>query len=223
VVERSARAGWPGGFTDDELMALSVLLSLILCAVLTIGAVIFDPILAPVGFIGLLLGPGLVSMKLGNMGSARDRDVTRVMPFVLDLLVLTMRAGASMTIAMDRVAQDYRRHPVGEEFRATLKDIEMGTTAKQAFHGLAARVPTRVIRGFVDEVIQSEELGRPIADTLERLSDRVRVTRVQEANVAAGSAKVMVLIPGMLVFIATLLLLFAPFAVKFYYGGIGLE
>jgi len=30
---------------------------------------------------------------------------------------------------------------------------------------------------------------------------------------------VMVLIPGMLVFVATLILLFSPFAVRFYYGG----
>jgi pilus assembly protein TadC len=76
-----------------------------------------------------------------------------------------------------------------------------------------------VVRTFVDDVIQSEELGRPIADTLERLADRVRVRRVQEAVDTAGKAKVMVLVPGMLVLMATLLVLFAPFIVRWYYGG----
>ena len=44
---------------------------------------------------------------------------------------------------------------------------------------------------------------------------------MQDATDTAGRAKVLVLIPGMLVFIAVLILLFSPFAVRYFYGGYG--
>lgn len=218
-----ARAGWPGGLTDDELVALSLLIGLFVSIPLGGLFALYNPYLAPLGLVGLLMGPGLVSTKLMGQGKVRDNAIIRVMPFVLDLLVLSLRAGASLSVAMDIVAKDYTGHPLGEEFRATLKDIEMGTTMKAAFENLAARVPTHVVRTFVDEVIQSEELGRPIADTLERLSDRVRVNRVQDATQVAGKAKVMVLVPGLLVLLATLIVLFAPWIVKFQEEGVSLS
>lgn len=215
LTKNYARAGWPGGLTDDELVAISLLVGFVLCFPLGALFALFDPYLAPLGVLGLLMGPGLVSTKLLGQGKVRDNAIIRVMPFVLDLLVLSLRAGASLSVAMGIVAKDYKGHPLGEEFGATLKDIEMGTTLKTAFENLAQRVPSRVVRTFVDEVIQSEELGRPIAGTLERLSDRVRVTRVQDATNVAGKAKVMVLVPGLLVLLATLIVLFAPWVVKF--------
>ena len=72
---------------------------------------------------------------------------------------------------------------------------------------------------FCDDLIQSEELGRPVSESLERLAERVRTQRVQEATETAGRAKVLVLIPITLVFVAVLLLLFAPFIVRYFYGG----
>ncbi|MBL8746317.1 MAG: type II secretion system F family protein [Phycisphaerae bacterium] len=223
LTKNYARAGWPGGLTDDELVAMSLLVGAVLCVPLGALFALYDPFLAPLGIVGLLMGPGLVSTKLMGQGKVRDNAIIRVMPFVLDLLVLSLRAGASLSVAMDIVAKDYAGHPLGEEFRATLKDIEMGTTLKTAFENLSNRVPSHVIRTFVDEVIQSEELGRPIAGTLERLSDRVRVNRVQDATNVAGKAKVMVLVPGLLVLLATLIVLFTPWIVKFQEEGVSLS
>jgi tight adherence protein C len=219
LVERYARAGWPGGLQDDELVALGLMLGVGLMLLIIPFAAFLDPIYMPAAIIGLLLGPGLISNDLAGRATTREMNIARVMPFVLDLLVLTLRAGASMSMAMDRISEDYKRHPIGEEFKAILSDVEMGVTAREAFRAFGERVPIPSVRSFVDELIQSEELGRPIADTLERLSNRARDRRISEANALAGKAKVMVLVPGMLVFIATLILLFAPFGVKFYYGG----
>jgi tight adherence protein C len=120
---------------------------------------------------------------------------------------------------MERVVTDYSGHPIGAEFGAVLADMEMGVTKSDALENLAARNPIPAVRTFADDLNQAEELGRPIADTLERLSDRSRQRRVQEATEMAGQASVMVLVPGMLVFVAVLILLFAPFAVRYFYGG----
>lgn len=216
---RYARAGWPGGLSDDEILGIALLLSVVCTIPAILIVAVFKPVAAPLGLLALLLGPGLVSMSLSSRGDQRELAISRTMPFVLDLLVLTIRAGASLNIALERVVIDYADHPIGIEFRATLTDLELGATLTQAFQNLLKRAPVPVVRTFVDDVIQSEELGRPIADTLERLADRVRVRRVQEAVDTAGKAKVMVLVPGMLVLMATLLVLFAPFIVRWYYGG----
>lgn len=216
--ERYARAGWPGGYKDDEIFTMSLLIGLLIGIPLMIIIAAANPLAAPLGLIGVLVGPGLVSSHYSSRGIEREKSIGRTMPFVLDLLVLTMRAGASLQIAMERVTQDYAHHPIGEEFRSTLQDIELGVPMKDAFRNMARRVPLPVIRTFVDDLIQSEELGRPLAETLERLSDQVRVRRVQDAVDTAGKSKVMVLVPGMLVFIATLIVLFAPFVMRFVYS-----
>lgn len=216
--ERYARAGWPGGYTDDEIFTISLLVGLVIAVPLMLIIAAANPLAAPLGLIGILVGPGLVSSHYNSRGVEREKSIGRTFPFVLDLLVLTMRAGASLQIAMERVTIDYAKHPIGEEFRSTLQDIELGVPTRDAFRNMAKRVPLPVIRGFVDDLIQSEELGRPLADTLERLADQVRVRRVQDAVDTAGKSKVMVLVPGMLVFVATLIVLFAPFVMRFVYS-----
>lgn len=223
VSERYAAAGWPGGMNDDEVTALGIVIGLILMIPLLLVFLLLKPIVAPLALFGLVIGPGLVSSNLSGRATQRDRSISRTMPFVLDLLTLTMRAGASLLIALQRVAQDFGNLPIGVEFKATLTDIEMGIGTKEAFEKLVLRAPQPVVKQFVDELVQSEELGRPLAETMETLSDRTRIRRIQDAVDTAGRAKVMVMVPSTLVLFATMLLLFAPFIVKFYYEEVTFE
>lgn len=220
LAERYAEAGWPGGFEDDEVTAGALLLGAALALPLGFLAAAVTPLAAPVGLLGFLLGPGLVSSRLGQTAQERAAAIQRTMPFVLDLLVLTTRAGASLESAIERAAIDFARHPIGVELRAVLVDLEMGVPVAEAFENLARRAPMPAVRSFVDEMVQARELGQPVADTLEALADRTRERRIQEAVETAGKAKVKILVPGMLILLATMLLLFAPFIVKFWYEGI---
>ena len=219
LVDRYARAGWPGGFDADQLLAVSLMVGSALVLPLALGLALLDPLLAPLGVIGLAAGPGLVSSSLDRRGARREREITKALPFVLDLLVLTMRAGASLQQAIERVALDYAGHPVGVEFQAVLTDLDMGVTTAEGFRNLAERVPIPAVKTFVEDLSGAEELGRPMAEIFERQAIRARERRVQESLETAGRAKVTVLVPGMLVFMASLLLLFAPFVVRYYYGG----
>ncbi|MEO0652299.1 MAG: type II secretion system F family protein, partial [Planctomycetota bacterium] len=219
LAQRYARAGYPGGIDDEDLVGLGLLLGLPLALPLMLMLSLLSPWLAPLGMVGVLAGPGLLSSRYESMGTVREQAISRSMPFVLDLLVLTMRAGSSLQQSVKRVAQDYEDQPIGREFAAVLGDLGAGTTAREAFENMQERVPIDSVRGFVDDLVQGEELGRPLADVFERLADQARLRRVQDATDAAGRAKVLVLIPGMLVFVAVLLLLFAPFFVRWFYGG----
>ena len=219
LAERYARAGWPGGLEDDELFGISLLIGIALClpAIVLLGAIF--PLLAPAGVLVIPAGPALVSANLSGRGAKREQQIARIMPYALDLLVLTIRAGASLLQAMERVAADYADHPVGVEFKGTLTDIELGMTSHQAFSNLGRRVPIPVVRALADEIKLAEELGRPVVETLEHLAEQARTRRVQHAVDVAGQAKVKVLIPGMLILMACLVVLFSPFIVKAIYGG----
>ena len=221
LLERYVRAGWPGGLDDDEIIGVALLAGVLIAVLATLVILVIFPLAAPLGVLAFLMGAGVVSGSLTRRAARRDMDIGRTMPFVLDLLVLTMRAGAPLNTAMERVAIDYNRHPIGLEFRSVLADLEMGVTKENALANLATRIPIEAVRTFADHLTEAEALGRPVAETLQRLADRSRERRIVEANETAGRAKVMVLVPGMLVFIATLLLLFSPFAVKYFYGGYG--
>ncbi len=217
------RAGYPGGLSDDELYGLGLLIGPAIAAPLAIGLalVIEEPLMLLLLVLGLPLGPMLVNSQLQSRGLVREKQIGRTFAYVVDLLVLTMKSGASLTLALERVTLDYKGHPIGDEVRALLSDMELGASNREAFEAMGKRVPIPVVKQFADEVVQSEELGQPIADALERMADRVRTRRIQDARATAGKAKVMVLIPSMLVFIAALLLLFAPFIVRFLTGTFG--
>ncbi|HEX8876291.1 MAG TPA: type II secretion system F family protein [Phycisphaerales bacterium] len=218
--EQYARAGWPGGLEDDELPAIALVLGVgIACVLGAFGALLQGPPgLIVAALVGFATGPMLVSASLSGRVRERDKAITRTIPFVLDLLVLTMRAGASLQIALRQVCEDYRGHPIGVEFAATLADIERGSTARQAFVNFASRAPVPIVKYLVDEIVQSDELGRPIATTLERLADQTRVRRVQDATSTAGAAKVAVLAPGVLILFAVLIVLLAPFGLKILFA-----
>ena len=218
LAERYARAGYPGGLDDDELIGLGLLLGIPLALPVAVILSAVNPLLTPLCVIMLITGPGLLSSIYNSQGNKRELAISRTMPFTLDLLVLTMRAGASLQQAMERVAQDYIDHPIGAEFSAALADLATGSAIREAFENMQQRVPIPAIRTFADDLIQGDELGRPLAEVFERQADQARIQRVQDATDTAGKAKVLVLIPGMLVFIAVLIMLFAPFFVRWYYS-----
>ncbi|MFT5284750.1 MAG: tight adherence protein C [Planctomycetota bacterium] len=219
LAERYARAGYPGGLDDDELIGLGLLLGIPLALPVALILSMLNTLLVPLAVIMLITGPGLLSSVYNSQGNKREHAIARTMPFALDLLVLTMRAGASLQQAMEQVTEDYKDHPIGAEFSAALADLATGSALREAFENMSERLPIPAIRSFCDDLIQGDELGRPLAEVFERQADQSRIKRVQDATDTAGKAKVLVLIPGMLVFIAVLIMLFAPFFVRWYYGG----
>lgn len=170
----------------------------------------------PLGFLGVV-------SSLKTRADARRLQILRVMPYVLDLMVLILRSGTSMSIALQRVVADYSDHPVGDELGQVLAEMEMGSTRVEALRRLAERVDGADIAALADSIVQSEELGWPLADTLARQADRMAAERVLQAQAKAGTAGVMVMIPSTLVLMAAVLLLFGPMIVRFLQGGMKLK
>jgi tight adherence protein C len=214
------KAGYPGGLDDDEVVALGMLLSFALGLFGVFSAGVFFG--ATSSWIGFFIAPGgflaMVS-SLQTRADVRQRQILTAMPYVLDLLVLILRSGTSLNVALVRVVEDYHDHPVGEEMGQVLAEIQMGAPRTEAMRRFAERMDHPDIRSLADSIMQSEELGWPLAETLARQSDRMAAERVLRAQSKAGAAGVIVMLPSTLVLLAAVLLLFGPIIVRFLRGG----
>ncbi len=218
------RAGYPGGMDDDEVLALAFVMALAAGGV--IGFLLlafFGPAWAIFGLLAMPAGFMAVVALLQNRGDTRQQQILIAMPYVLDLLVLVLRSGTSLNLALARVVSDYEEHPVGEELGQTLSEIEMGAPRAQAMRRMAERLGHPDMAALADSIVQSEELGWPLADTLARQAERMASERVLNAQAKAGAAGVWVMLPSTLVLLGAILLLFGPILVRVMRGGYNLK
>lgn len=218
-----ARAGYPGGLDDWEVVGLGFLLGLVATGLVVFSVlVVLTPLWLWLALLGFPIGFLLLVSSLKSRAAIRELEILRAMPYLLDLLTLMLRSGTSLRIALARVVEDYERHPIGVEFGQVLAEIDLGASRIEAFRKLSRRLEIQDITALADAIVQSEELGWPLAETLERLADRISSDRILKAQAAAGAAGVMVMIPSTLVLASAVLLLFAPVIVHFMIKGTGL-
>jgi tight adherence protein C len=216
VREPYIRAGYPGGLDDDELVATGALLSVLFTIGIGFLSVSFFGVaLVWLALVGIPLGFMAVVAHLKSAAREREVEIMRAMPYALDLLVLMLRSGTSLRIALGRVIDDYQGHSLGIELGQVIAEIDVGSPRTEAFRKMADRLKIPDITSLVDAIVQSEELGWPLADTLERLADRINAERILNAQATAGAAGVYVMLPSTLVLMSAVLMLFAPFIVRY--------
>ncbi len=220
VHEPYVRAGYPGGLDDDELVATGTLLSIIFTLVIGFLCVALMGMgFAWLALLGLPLGFFAVVAHLKSRAREREVAILQAMPYAIDLLVLMLRSGTSIRIALGKLIGDYTNHPLGIELGQVVAEMDVGSSRTEAFKKMAERLKISDVTSLVDAIVQSEELGWPLADTLERLADRINNERILTAQATAGAAGVYVMLPSTFVLASAVLLLFAPFIVKYLVTG----
>ena len=217
LVEPYEQACWPGGLSDNQVMGLAVLMGLPVTLVLMLLLLLTIP---PLFIVSPVLGfaAGYMGMKgwISNRKFERKLVLSQSMPFVMDMITMSMKAGASFQMALEQLVSDYAGLPVGDEFDAVLADVQNGVPLSEAMGGFRRRLEgISAAVSFADDVIQSQKLGRPLAETLENSAKRFKTMRIMTAREEAGKAKVKILVPGILILFAGLMVLFGPFVVKF--------
>ncbi len=217
LVEIYARASWPKNMSDDQLLGLVYFSAIWVSLIYAMAFLRISPILlvgAP--FFGFAMSYIFIKTWIHMTIEKRFADVSRMMPYVMDILSMTMNAGASLQKAMELIVMNYGSHPIGEEFDAVLYDLERGASMTEAMTGFRQRLlPVPIAQGFADEIINALKFGRPIASLLENSSSKYKKLRVTEAQDKAGKARVKILVPGFLILIGGLIILLGPFILKF--------
>jgi tight adherence protein C len=199
------------GITPEEYLGLS-LLSCLACA----GAGGIIGYLTGLGMllviIVALMGLALPYMQISGAAQDRLKDISRGLPYAIDLMALAMGAGLDFPGAVRQVVQKSSNpdDPMVEEFTLIMQSLNLGRMRKDTLSEFARRAPVDVVKEFVGSLIQAEERGNPVADVLQIQATGSRTRRSVRAEELAAKAGVAMVGPLMLVFAAIMMLILGP-------------
>ena len=223
VARRIQAAGLPRFWLPEEYLARCDMLAILLTpAYIYFGAWMLGP---PGILLALILSAATSLWLRGRLRTAAQSRlvaIKRRLPFFLDLLTLLMEAGASFLDALHQAVREFHGHPVAIEFGRVLADMNLGKARVEAFDNLRQRLDDDEMTSIVASMIQSEKLGTPLSHIFRTQSDLLRVKRTQRAETIAGEAGVQMLLPGVLVMAAAVLIILGPFALNYFFFGLGM-
>ena len=139
----------------------------------------------------------------------------RALPFVLDILTLSVEAGMDFISALQRNCESRKMDPLNEELLRMTKEIQVGSSRKAALKGMADRVGQPDLKSVAYALIQADELGVSIGSILRIQSDQMRSRRFDRAEKLANEAPTKMLGPLMLcIFPAVFVILLGPVVVQ---------
>jgi tight adherence protein C len=140
----------------------------------------------------------------------RRESIARGLPDALDMLSVCVEAGLGFDQALQRVSEHWRT-PLGAEFGRVVAEIGMGIPRSGALRNLADRVGSQEIASFVAVILQSDQLGMSIKDTLHAQAEQMRIERRFRAQEQARKMPLKMLFPlTLLVFPAIFAVILGP-------------
>ena len=212
--------GLEGLLTGAEFVALKFLVPIV-CGVAWAAFVLALSGLLPDSFVsdnrvllvlmGVLVFYAYPLMWLRGTVKRRHFAIMRALPFVLDLLTLSVEAGMDFMSALQRNCERRKLDPLNEELIRMTREIQVGTPRRTALRNMSERVRQPDLRVVVHALVQADELGVPIGSILRIQSDQLRGRRFDRAEKLAHEAPVKMLGPLMLcIFPAVFVILLAP-------------
>ncbi len=172
-------------------------------------------ILALVG--SATLGFFLPQLILERRIRARRKAITRELPDVLDLLVISVEAGLGLDQAIRRVAQEVALScPVlGTELNLVSLELRAGIPRQMALRNLAQRCGVEEMGGLVTMLIQADRFGVSVGRSLRVHSDTVRTKRRQQMEEAAAKIPLKLLFPVLfMIFPAIMVVMAGPAIIR---------
>lgn len=189
----------------------------------TLGGVAFGYLFSG-GVTALLFGMmtyvGYQAIRLRSLAQRSEKRrgaIRRRMASAIDLMSLMMEVGAGFQDSLETIAKEAGDHPLGEEFRRILRDLAMGLPRRDALKSFADRMTDTDTRELMAAIIEGETLGTPLADTIRTQAEQLRLKRSQWAEKAAEESKVALVFPAMLIMVACLVIVIAPFILSALY------
>ena len=230
IDRRLVSAGFEGVLTGEHILGLRILMPLLsgtlwFLLVRTSAAAAPESIIdrsqvtfTCIGVLWLYIYPDL---WLKRMLVQRHRQIQRALPFVLDLLTLSVEAGMDFMTAMQRNIKRRNIDALGEELIRVIREIQLGKTRAQALKDLAYRVNLSDLRAVVNALVQADELGVSIGSILRIQADQMRQRRFERAEKLANEAPVKMLFPLMVfIFPAVFLILLGPIIYRLLQEGL---
>lgn len=192
----------------------------------------YTSLLVQAGFEGLLSAEEFIALKfmlgwifpdlwLHRTIKARHLSIMKALPFVLDVLTLSVEAGMDFISALQRNCKSRKPDPLNEELLRMTKEIQIGVTRKEALKKMADRVQERNLKIVANSLIQADELGVSIGSILRIQSQELHSRRFDRAENLAAQAPVKMLGPLLLcIFPAVFIILLGPLLMQAMKGSL---
>ncbi|HXY92412.1 MAG TPA: type II secretion system F family protein [Acidimicrobiia bacterium] len=196
VAAKLVLAGSPPNLNVDKILVMKLLgiVSVIVWAPVVLalgmsGVVAFAAILLLWGA-SFLYPDVLVNRKIED----RQKEISRKLPDILDLLVISVEAGLGFEQALDRTCTAVPG-ALSDEFRRMLHEIRIGSSRADALRAMADRTDVAELRAFILAMLQADTFGVSISRLLRAQADDMRVRRRLRAQEQAQKAPVKMLFP----------------------------
>ncbi len=174
-------------------------------AVLLVGVVLGNWILAG---LAVPIAAGVPVLYVSIMRAKRLDRLLSQLPDAFDLMSRTLRAGQTMSQALQAVADEFSA-PIADEFGYCYDQQNLGLSPEAALRDLASRSGLLELKIFVLAVMIHRQTGGNFSELLEKLAsvirDRYRIRGVIKALTAEGRLQAVILLalpPGMLIILS---------------------
>lgn len=144
-----------------------------------------DFLLALITFVVLLLSPFIV---LKVMIKKRLQKFERQLPDALLMLSGSLRAGASVPIALDSLIKE-SPPPLSQEFSLMVREQKLGLNLETTVRNMERRIPLESLSMSLSAILISREVGGDLAQTLESLGDTLRRKLTMEGKIQSLTAQ----------------------------------
>jgi tight adherence protein C len=213
------KAGEPKGYRPEDVLAMQQIGFVV---GIMAGVVLLNGLNMALGWSILvgLLGAAYPQIWLSDQVKKRHLQISRALPYNLDLLTLSVEAGLDFTAALGKVVEKGKHGPLRDELSLVLKQLKMGKTREEALKAMVARVDLEPLTMFVMALIQADRMGTSLGKVLRIQSTQLRMDRTMRAEKLAGEAPVKMLFPLIAcIFPTVFMILFGPIIFAFAFGG----
>jgi len=144
-----------------------------------------DTITTAAVFALLALMPGMIYR---NMRKKRIRKFEEQLPDALLMLFGAMRAGASLSIAMDSLVKE-QPAPISQEFELFNREQRIGVDFDVSIKNMEKRLPMQDFSMFASALRINREIGGNLAEILESLGETIRRKHQMEGKIESLTAQ----------------------------------
>jgi tight adherence protein C len=198
--QKLSRAGDPGNLTPAGfqavrygLSALFALIGLILGLLLQlpiptlVAAPVAGVLMALLGYMGPILW---LNQRIGN----RRQQIQRSLAEATDLLTLVVESGMSLDEGLLSITERFH-NALGDEIGKVLREIRLGRPRMAALEHMAETCGVADLHHLVESIVQSDQMGVPIARLLRVQATEMRRRQRQTAQERAAQASSRMVFP----------------------------
>jgi len=144
---------------------------------------------------------------------SRQNAAVRELPESLDNLSVLLLSGASLNKSLHTVATSGREGALKTMLSQVVQRLRTGSSVSDAFQSVFGVTDSKDLKAFARLVIQSDNYGMKLANTLERLASQLRYEKEMRSEKLAQQLPVKLLFPlALFIFPATVI----PFIALIY-------